>query len=84
MVASLLHVVTQWGDTCLVFYSCKSSAPVSQKTVCVEYKEQSVSYEQEKNSCLLWDAYDARRCSLWQSAKFLNFTDLVHKITPWL
>jgi len=53
MVASLLHVVTQWGDTCLVFYSCKSSAPVSQKTVCVEYKEQSVSYEQEKNSCLL-------------------------------
>jgi hypothetical protein len=32
MVASLLHVVTQWGDTCLVFYSCKRSAPVSQKT----------------------------------------------------
>jgi len=32
MVAGLLQVVTQRGDTCLVFYSCKRSAPVSEKT----------------------------------------------------
>jgi hypothetical protein len=32
MVAGLLYVVTQSGDTCLVFYSCKRSVPVSQKT----------------------------------------------------